>query len=138
MIERNIKYERNTDIGTIIYVAIQGKYAGNIVISDKIKEDAYNTIRNLKKAGIKHTIMLTGDRKDVGENVANKLGIDQVYTELLPDGKVEKFEELLDKKSKKGKVAFAGDGINDAPVLAISDIGIAMGALRIRCCNRSC
>ena len=127
--ENNIEFEKNNDVGTILYVAIDKKYVGNIVIADKIKEDAKDSIMSLKKSNIKQAVMLTGDRKAVGENVAGILGIDKVYTELLPDGKVEKVEELLKKKSEKGKLAFVGDGINDAPVLALADIGIAMGGL---------
>lgn len=127
--ENNIEFEINNDTGTILYVAIDKKYVGNIVIADKIKEDAKDSIMSLKKSNIKQAVMLTGDRKAVGENVAGILGIDKVYTELLPDGKVEKVEELLKKKSEKGKLAFVGDGINDAPVLALADIGIAMGGL---------
>ena len=127
--ENNIEFEKNNDVGTILYVAIDNKYVGNIVIADKIKEDAKDSIISLKKSNIKQAVMLTGDRKAVGENVAGILGIDKVYTELLPDGKVEKVEELLKKKSEKGKLAFVGDGINDAPVLALADIGIAMGGL---------
>ena len=127
--EKQINFEKCNDIGTILYVAIEGKYVGYILIADKIKEDAKKTIKDLKKNNIKQTVMLTGDRQSVGENVAKELGIDKVYTELLPDGKVEKVENLLKQKSEKGKLAFVGDGINDAPVLAISDIGIAMGGL---------
>ena len=127
--ENNIEFEKNNDVGTILYVAIDKKYVGNIVIADKIKEDAKDSIMSLKKSNIKQAVMLTGDRKAVGENVAGILGIDKVYTELLPDGKVEKVEELLKEKSEKGKLAFVGDGINDAPVLALADIGIAMGGL---------
>ena len=129
MNENQIEFARCDDVGTILYVAIEGKYVGYILISDKIKQDSINTIKSLKKNNIKQTVMLTGDRKNVGENVARELGLDKVYTELLPDGKVEKVEELLKEKSKTGKLAFVGDGINDAPVLAISDIGIAMGGL---------
>ena len=129
MKEKQINFEKCDDIGTILYVAIDKKYAGYILISDRIKEDSVKAISNLKKNNVKQTVMLTGDRKDVGERAAKQLGIDKVYTELLPDGKVEKVEELLKKKSEKGKLAFVGDGINDAPVLAISDIGIAMGGL---------
>ena len=129
MKEKQIKFTKCEDIGTILYVAIEKKYAGYIVIADKIKDDAVKAIKGLKKNNIKETVMLTGDRKNVGENVAKKLGLDKVYTELLPDGKVEKVENLLKEKSEKGKLAFVGDGINDAPVLAISDIGIAMGGL---------
>lgn len=129
MNERQIKFTKCNDIGTILYVAIERKYVGYIVIADKIKENSIKAIANLKKNNIKQTVMLTGDRKNVGESVAKKLGLDKVYTEILPDGKVEKVESLLKEKSEKGKLAFVGDGINDAPVLAISDIGIAMGGL---------
>ena len=129
MKENQIDFTKCDDIGTILYVAIDGKYAGYILISDKIKEDSIKAIKSLKKNGIKQTIMLTGDRKNVGENVARELGLDKVYTELLPDGKVQKVEDLLKEKSEKGKLAFVGDGINDAPVLALADIGIAMGGL---------
>ena len=129
MNEKGIEYTKCTHVGSVVYVAIDGKYAGHIVISDKIKEDAKRTIDELKKNSIKQTVMLTGDRKNIGEDVAKEIGIDEVYTELLPDGKVEKVEELLKTKSQKGKLAFVGDGINDAPVLAIADIGIAMGGL---------
>ena len=129
MNEKGIKFTKCNDIGTVLYVAIDGKYAGYILISDKIKDDAKKTIEELKKNNIKQTVMLTGDRKEVGEAVAKEIGIDKVYTELLPDGKVAKVEELLKTKSEKGKLAFVGDGINDAPVLALADIGIAMGGL---------
>ena len=129
MKENQIDFTKCDDIGTILYVAIDGKYAGYILISDKIKEDSIKAIKSLKKNGIKQTVMLTGDRKSVGENVARELGLDKVYTELLPDGKVQKVEDLLKEKSEKGKLAFVGDGINDAPVLALADIGIAMGGL---------
>ena len=129
MNENKIEFAKCNDIGTILYVAIDNKYAGYILISDKIKKDSQKAIQNLKKNYIKETVMLTGDRKSVGENVAQKLGLDKVYTELLPAGKVEKVEELLKEKSEKGKLAFVGDGINDAPVLALADIGIAMGGL---------
>ena len=129
MVESGIEYKKSTDIGTILYVAIDNKFAGYIVIADKIKEDAKMAIEVLKKNGIKKTVMLTGDKKQVGEHVADILGLDEVYTELLPDGKVEKVEELLKQKSEKGKLVFVGDGINDAPVLALADIGIAMGGL---------
>ncbi len=129
MKEKNIQYEKTNEIGTVLYIAIDGKYVGYILIADTIKKDAKYTIDTLKKSNIKQTVMLTGDRKEVGEAVAKEIGIDKVYTELLPDGKVEKVEELLKEKSSTGKLAFVGDGINDAPVLAISDIGIAMGGL---------
>ena len=129
MKEKQINYTKCDDIGTILYVVIDEKYVGYILIADKIKPDSIKAIKDLKKNNIKQTVMLTGDRKSVGEDVAHKLGIDKVYTELLPDGKVEKVESLLKETSEKGKLAFVGDGINDAPVLAISDIGIAMGGL---------
>lgn len=129
MKEKEINYTKCNEIGTILYVAIQNKYSGYIVISDKIKQDSKKTIEELKKNNIKKTIMLTGDKKEVGEIVAKQLGIDAVYTELLPNEKVEKMEKLLQEKTTTGKLAFVGDGINDAPVLALSDIGIAMGGL---------
>ena len=129
MNEKGIAYTKCTHVGSVVYVAIDGKYVGHIVIADKIKEDAKRTIEELRKNNIKETVMLTGDRKNIGEAVAKELGIDKVYAELLPDGKVEKVEELLKTKSPKGKLAFVGDGINDAPVLAMADIGIAMGGL---------
>ena len=127
--EKGIEYEKCNEIGTILYVAIEGKYAGYILISDTIKKDSKYTIQELKRHNIKQTVMLTGDKKEVGESVAKEIGIDKVYTQLLPADKVKKVEELLKTKSPKGKLAFVGDGINDAPVLAISDIGIAMGGL---------
>ena len=129
MNDKQIKFDKCKDIGTVLYIAINGKFAGYIVISDKIKKDSKKAIEDLKKNNIKETIMLTGDRKAVGESVAKELGIDKVYTELLPNDKVEKVENLLKETSENGKLAFVGDGINDAPVLAISDIGIAMGGL---------
>ena len=127
--EKQISYEPCKEIGTVLYVAINGMYAGYILIADTIKEDAQSTILELKKNHIKQVVMLTGDKKEVGEKVAKEIGVDAVYSELLPADKVEKVEELLQKKSAKGKVAFVGDGINDAPVLALADIGIAMGGL---------
>ena len=129
MISKNIDYNKCKDIGTVLYVAIDQKYCGYILISDKIKEDSKAAIKQLKNSNVSQTVMLTGDKKDVGEFVANEIGIDKVYTDLLPDGKVEKVEELMKQKSEKGKLVFVGDGINDAPVLALSDIGIAMGGL---------
>lgn len=129
MIEKQINYEKCEDIGTIVYVAIEGKYVGYILIADEVKKDALKTIKDLKKNNIKQTIMLTGDRAEVGKDVANKLGIDKVYTELLPDEKVQILEKLLQEKSQKRTLAFVGDGINDSPVLAISDVGIAMGGV---------
>ena len=129
MNERKIEFTKCNDIGTILYVAIDEKFAGHILISDTIKADAKKTIEELKRNNIKQIVMLTGDKKEVGEAVAKEIGINTVYTELLPDKKVAKVEELLKTKSEKGKLIFVGDGINDAPVLAISDIGVAMGGI---------
>ena len=129
MSENQIEFEKCEDIGTILYVAINNKYIGYILIADRIKEDSAKTIKELKAMNVKQTIMLTGDKKEVGEDVAKKIGIDKAYTELLPDGKVKQVEQLIQKKSENGKVVFAGDGINDAPVLAMADIGIAMGGV---------
>ncbi len=129
MNEKQIKFTKVEEPGTILHIALEGKYAGYIVIADKIKQDSKKAICNLKKENIKQIVMLTGDRKNVGEAVSEELKLDKVYTELLPDGKVEKVENLLNEKSPKGKLAFVGDGINDAPVLALADIGIAMGGL---------
>ena len=129
MQEKGIEYKESNDIGTILYVAINNKFAGSIVIADKIKEDAEQTIQGLKRNNVSKTVMLTGDKKEIAEKVAKQIEIDEVYTDLLPDQKVEKVEELMKQKTEKGKLAFVGDGINDAPVLAISDIGIAMGGL---------
>ena len=125
----NVKYQDCHKVGTIIHVAIDGKYEGHIVISDIVKEHAKEAIPRLKKAGVKKTVMLTGDAQPVAEQVAQSLGIDEVYAELLPGDKVTKVEELLAAKSEKEKLAFVGDGINDAPVLTRADIGIAMGAM---------
>ena len=129
MLEEKIDFKKCDEVGTILYVAIDKKYVGYVLIADKIKQDSPKTIRELKAMNIEETVMLTGDKKEVGEYVAKKLNMDKVYTELLPDGKVEKVEELLKQKSEKGKLVFVGDGINDAPVLTISDIGVAMGGL---------
>ena len=129
MNENQIAFTKCNEVGTTLYVAIERKYVGYILIADTIKEDSKKAIEDLKKNNIKQTVMLTGDRKQVGEAVSKELGLDKVYTELLPNGKVEKIEELLKEKSEKGKLAFVGDGINDAPVLALADIGIAMGGL---------
>ncbi len=129
MEENKIQYTKSEDVGTILYIAVNGEYKGLIIISDEIKEDSFKMVQNLKKLGVRKTVMLTGDKKTVGESVSEKLGIDEVYTELLPDGKVEKVEKLMQEKTENGKLVFVGDGINDSPVLAMSDIGIAMGAL---------
>lgn len=117
------------DIGTILYVEIDNKFAGYIVISDELKKDSKKTIKNLKDIGIKKTIMLTGDLEKVSKKVGKDLGLDEVYTNLLPQDKVSKFEEIIENKKSKGNVVFVGDGINDAPVLARADVGIAMGAM---------
>lgn len=125
----DIPYFKGEPIGTIVHVAVNNKYIGYIVIADEVKEDSAQAIKELKAANIKQTVMLTGDNKSIGSKVAKELGLDKVYAELLPADKVEKLEELFSQKSKKGKLAFVGDGINDAPVLARADIGIAMGGL---------
>lgn len=129
MKENNIPYFEGELTGTVVHVAVDGSYAGYILIADEIKEDADKTIISLKQANIKQIVMLTGDTKATGEKVAAILGVDKAYTELLPGDKVEKVEELIASKTSKGKLAFVGDGINDAPVLARADIGIAMGGL---------
>ncbi|MHB9342828.1 heavy metal translocating P-type ATPase [Fusobacterium polymorphum] len=117
------------DIGTILYVEIDNKFTGYIVISDEIKKDASKAIKGLKDVGVKKSIMLTGDIEKVGKKVGEDLGLDEIYTNLLPQDKVSKFEEIIENKKSKGNVAFVGDGINDAPVLARADVGIAMGAM---------
>ena len=125
-----ISIENEEKLGTVVYVAIDGKYAGNIVIADEIKEDSESAIFGMKKQGIKNIVMLTGDNKKIGENVAKKLGITKVFSELLPTQKVEKLEEVMIENGKNaGKVLFVGDGINDAPVLARADVGVAMGGV---------
>lgn len=129
MEKENISYRIGDSIGTIVHVAIDKKYAGYIVIADEVKGDSKDAIRELKDLGIKKTVMLTGDTKRVAEKVGKELGLDEVYSELLPTDKVEKLEEIDRAKSPKGKLVFIGDGINDAPVLARADIGIAMGGL---------
>jgi Cd2+/Zn2+-exporting ATPase len=129
MKKMNIPYFDGELIGTVVHVAINGKYAGYIVIADEVKADSAQAIKELKAANIKQTVMLTGDNKNVGLKVGKDLGLDKVYAELLPGDKVDKLEELFSQKSSKGKLAFVGDGINDAPVLARADIGIAMGGL---------
>ena len=117
------------DIGTILYVEIDNKFTGYIVISDETKKDAQKAIKGLKDIGVKKSIMLTGDIEKVGKKVGEELGLDEIYTNLLPQDKVSKFEEIIENKKSKGNVAFVGDGINDAPVLARADVGIAMGAM---------
>ena len=126
---KNIKYQPCTEAGTVVYVAVEGKYTGCVLIADGIKEGAGQAFENLKKLGVRKTVMLTGDRKDVGEAVASELHIDEVHTELLPADKVTQVERILGESDDKNKVAFVGDGINDAPVLMRSDIGIAMGSM---------
>ena len=129
MKSNNIFYSQAKEVGTIVYIAVNGMYKGYIVISDEIKDDSKDAIRKLKNIGIKEVVMLTGDNKNVANEVANTLGIDKVYSNLLPNEKVEKIEEIYKGRNEKEKVAFVGDGINDAPVLARVDVGIAMGAL---------
>ena len=124
-----VKWHPCHHVGTTVHVAVEGKYIGHIVISDEVKPDAKEAIAVLKAQGVKKTVMLTGDAKAVGESVAKDLGLDEAYTQLLPGDKVDRVEALLSQKSPKGKLAFVGDGINDAPVLSRADIGIAMGAL---------
>ena len=124
-----IEYKECHHVGTVVHMAVDGAYAGHILISDLIKPHAKEAIQELKKAGVARTVMLTGDAKNAAEQVAKELGIEEVYSELLPADKVTKVEELLEKKEEKQKLAFVGDGINDAPVLSRADIGIAMGAL---------
>lgn len=129
MQRENIPYYKGEIVGTVVHVAVDGAYAGFITISDEIKEDSQQAIRDLKANKVRKTVMLTGDSKAVGLKVANQLGLDAAYTELLPADKVDKLEQLLREKSAKGTLAFVGDGINDAPVLARADVGIAMGGL---------
>ena len=124
-----LDFSHDTDVGTVVHVAVDGAYAGSILIADIVKDSAQAAITALKATGIKKTIMLTGDSKAVAEQVAAKLGVDEVRSELLPGDKVAEVEKLLAQKSKKEKLAFVGDGINDAPVLSRADIGIAMGAM---------
>ena len=129
MNRENIAYTPSDAIGTVIYLACNGKYAGYIVIEDEVKADAPAAIRALKEVGVRKTVMLTGDADAVGKKVAQKLGLDQAYTELLPADKVDRVEAILKQTREKGKLVFVGDGINDAPVLARADVGIAMGGL---------
>jgi Cd2+/Zn2+-exporting ATPase len=124
-----IVYTKAENVGTVIYVAIDNKYAGSIIISDEIKEDSIRAISSLKAMGVKKIVMLTGDNKDIASSIGKVLGVDEVYSELLPHEKVEKLEAIEKQKSLKGKIVFVGDGINDAPVLARADIGIAMGGV---------
>lgn len=129
MDREHISYVPSSSVGTVVYLASDGNYVGCIVIEDEIKADAPEAIRQLKNSGVRRTVMLTGDADAVGQKVAGRLGLNQAYTELLPADKVDRVEELLKQKSEKGKLVFVGDGINDAPVLARADVGIAMGGL---------
>ena len=129
MEEIGLAYRPSGQVGTVVHVAAEGRYLGHILIADEVKPDAKEAIAALKAQGVKKTVLLTGDAKDVGEAVAQELGLDEAYTQLLPGDKVERVEALLQETSPKGKLAFVGDGINDAPVLSRADIGIAMGAL---------
>ena len=129
MEEIGLAYRPSRQVGTVVHVAAEGRYLGYILIADEVKPDAKEAIAALKAQGVKKTVLLTGDAKDVGEAVAQELGLDEAYTQLLPGDKVERVEALLQETSPKGKLAFVGDGINDAPVLSRADIGIAMGAL---------
>lgn len=129
MQEFKIKFNKTNEIGTIVYIAINKKYAGYIVISDKIKEDSYKAIKLFKNNNIKKIVMLTGDNEDISKSISNELKLDEYHAELLPQDKVTWVEKLMQEKSSNGKLLFIGDGINDAPVLALSDIGVAMGAL---------
>lgn len=129
MKQQGIAYEETTKIGTVVYVAKNGEFAGSIVISDAIKDGAKDAIHDMKAVGVKKCVMLTGDRKEVAEAVAKELGLDEVHAELLPGDKVSQVERLLQEKSEKSRLAFVGDGINDAPVLSRADIGIAMGSM---------
>ena len=129
MNEYNVDYLKNNELGTVVYVAINNKFAGSIVISDKIKEDSYRAIEDFKKNNVKKIIMLTGDHDNISKKVAEDLNLDGYHSELLPQNKVEIVEKLMSQKSSQGKLVFVGDGINDAPVLALADIGVAMGAL---------
>ncbi|MGM9874686.1 MAG: heavy metal translocating P-type ATPase [Bacilli bacterium] len=127
--EKNIDFNKSNDIGTIVYVVVDNKYCGYIVISDRIKEDSYKAISLLKKNNVKKIVMLTGDKSDISRKVSEELNLDEFHSELLPQDKVKKVEKLMLEKSDGGKLLFIGDGINDAPVLALSDVGVAMGGL---------
>ena len=129
MKEYNIKFQKSEETGTIVYVAINDEFAGTILIADKIKEDSYKAVKLFKNNNVKKVVMLTGDRDNISESVANELNLDEYHAELLPQDKVSWVEKLMTQKSSGGKLIFVGDGINDAPVLALSDIGIAMGGL---------
>jgi Cd2+/Zn2+-exporting ATPase len=126
---QNISFTESASAGTIVYISCEGKFAGTIVISDTVKEGAKEAIADMKSVGVKKTVMLTGDRRAAAEAVGAELGIDEIHAELLPQDKVSKVEELLASQSDKERLAFVGDGINDAPVLTRADIGIAMGSM---------
>ena len=129
MAAQKISYTENNSAGTVIYIAVDGAFAGTIVISDSIKGGVKEAIHDMKKVGVKKCVMLTGDRKAAAQAVADELGLDEVHAELLPGDKVSEVEALLKKQQDKEKLAFVGDGINDAPVLTRADIGIAMGSM---------
>lgn len=129
MNKEKIKYNEKIETGTVVHIALDSKYCGYIIISDEIKEDSKKAIKGLRKLGIKKLVMLTGDSKEVAKNVATELNLDEVESELLPDEKVKKVEKLYEEKSVKGALVFVGDGINDAPVLVVADVGVAMGGL---------
>ena len=129
MDSEKVSYAACQSAGTKVYIAVDGRYAGCIVIADEVKDDSQNAIASLKKIGVEKTVMLTGDDEKIGKAVAEQLGLDEYYAQLLPDQKVEKLEYLDQHKTKGSKLAFVGDGINDAPVLARADVGIAMGGL---------
>ena len=129
MKEYNIKFQKSEETGTIVYVAINNEFAGTILIADKIKEDSYKAVKLFKNNNVRKVVMLTGDRDNISESVANELNLDEYHAELLPQDKVSWVEKLMTQKSSGGKLIFVGDGINDAPVLALSDIGVAMGGL---------
>ena len=129
MREFNIKFKKSEEIGTIVYVSINDVFAGTILIADNIKEDSYKAVELFKNNNVEKVVMLTGDRENISESVANELNLDEYHAELLPQDKVSWVEKLMTQKTSGGKLIFVGDGINDAPVLALSDIGVAMGGI---------
>jgi Cd2+/Zn2+-exporting ATPase len=129
MQEQHVAYRKAEETGTCIYVAVDGEYAGAIVVADCIKKDAQSAVQELKNCGVKRLVMLTGDNGSVAEKVGAELGIHEVYSHLLPGDKADKVEALKQESAQKGKTVFVGDGINDAPVLTCADVGIAMGAM---------
>ena len=124
-----IPFTKSDSAGTVVYIALEREFAGTIVIADSVKEGAKEALAAMKRVGVKKTVMLTGDRREAAESVAKELGIDEVHYELLPDDKVSKVEQLLAEEPSKARLAFVGDGINDAPVLTRADVGIAMGSM---------